>query len=166
VSPFRGGIAVPDFKLLHTRALATLVTWATAAATIGLAAYWLTRVTAPRPVAALPASQEAPRGAGAEAEMARVLGVQAGGLETNLDGIVLTGVFAPHGDRGGFATFRTGKGGAAAVVGQEIAAGVRLERIEPGRVVVATGRGERVLELPKPRLDALAPTPAGAGDPR
>jgi len=164
VNPARGLVGLPQFKLLHTRALATLITWAVAVAAIGLAAYWLTRLVSPRPVAALAASVVAPRGSGAEQDMARVLGVQAGGVESNLDGIILTGVFAPHGGNGGFATFRTGKGGAGATVGQEIVPGLRLERIEPGRVIVATGRGERVLELPKPKLEALGPAGPDAGE--
>jgi hypothetical protein len=155
MNPARLLIGIPELKLFHTSGLAALITWFTAAAALGLLAYWSSILLSPRPVAALHASIEAPRSATAEQDMARIFGVQPGGVTANVDGLVLTGVFAPQGGNGGFATFRTAKGGAGVVVGQEIIPGLRLERVEPMRVVVSSSGQERILDLPKPSLDVL-----------
>ena len=157
----RPHLALPELKLFRTRGLATLLTGFTAIAALVLLAYWTSRLISPRPVAALPASTEAPRSAGSEQDMVRLFGVQAGGLESNVDGLALTGVFAPHDGRGGFATFRTAKGGAGVTIGQEITPGVRLERVEAARVVVSSGGRERILELPAAKIggSGVANTP-------
>jgi len=148
-------IAPPEFKLLHTRGLAAAIVWTSAIAALGLTAYWTGKLVSPAPIAALPSQIEAPRSATAEQDMVRLFGVQAGGVETHLDGITLTGVFAPHGGSGGWATFRTTKGNVGVTVGREIAPGLRLERVEPTQVVIFSGGGERILELPKPKFDQL-----------
>lgn len=147
----RTRIALPPFNLFHTRGLTALLAWTLAACALGLTAYWVNRLVSPRPVAALPVTAQAPRSANAEQDMARVFGVQTGSVEASLDGVALTGVFAPQGGAGGFATFRTAKGGAGVTVGQEIIPGLRLERVEANRVVVSSSGGERVLELPQPK---------------
>ncbi|MDD5366729.1 MAG: hypothetical protein PHR30_15435 [Gallionellaceae bacterium] len=144
------------YSLLHTRGLVTLINWGIALAALLLASYWVSRLLSPGPVAALPSMTEAPRGASSEQEVARVFGIQAAGVDANLDGIVLTGVFAPHDGAGGFATFRTAKGGAGVTIGQEIIPGLRLERVAAGQAVVSSGGRERILNLPKPTLGARA----------
>lgn len=142
-------IRLPALPLFHTRGLTTLLVWTLAACALGLAAYWIDRLVSPRPVAVLPVSLQAPRSATAEQDMARVFGVQGGAVEASLDGVALTGVFAPQYGNGGFATFRTAKGGAGVTVGQEIIPGLRLTRVEAGRVTVSSASGERILELPQ-----------------
>ena len=145
----RTRIALPPFNLFHTRGLTTLLAWTLAVCALGLTAYWTNRLVSPSPVAALPVTVQAPRSATAEQDMARVFGVRTGTVEASLDGVALTGVFAPQGGKGGFATFRTAKGGAGVTVGQDIVPGLRLERVEATRVVVSSGSGERILELPR-----------------
>lgn len=148
-------IAPPEFKLFHTRGLAAAIAWSTGIAALGLTAYWTGELVSPAAIAALPSQTEAPRSATAEQDMVRLFGIQSGAVETHLDGITLTGVFAPRSGSGGFATFRTTKGNVGVTIGQEIAPGLRLERVEPMQVVVSSGGGERILELPKPTFDKL-----------
>ncbi|MFA5081804.1 MAG: hypothetical protein WC474_04560 [Hydrogenophilaceae bacterium] len=144
------------YSLFHTRGLITLINWSIALAALLLAGFWIGRLVSPGPVAALPTMTEAPRGASSEQDVARVFGIQAAGVDANLDGIVLTGVFAPHDGTGGFATFRTAKGGAGVTIGQEIIPGLRLERVAARQAVVSSGGRERILELPKPTPGATA----------
>jgi hypothetical protein len=126
-------------------------------------AYWVQRLIAPRPVAALPVDVEVPRRAEAGSEIAALFGVKAASVDARLDGLVLTGVFAGRGARG-FATFRTARGGASALVGQEVLPGVRLERVEARRVRLSVNGRESFLELPEPRLGEAAPAPDTARD--
>ena len=156
-------IDLSRYRLFHTRGLTTLINWCIAAAALALAGYWISRIVAPSPVAALPGTVEVPRGATSEQDLARVFGLHPEGVDANMDGIVLTGVFAPRSGTGGFATFRTAKGGAGVTVGQEIIPGLRLERVEAGQAVVSSGGHERILELPKLKLGTLDLSPP-AGD--
>ena len=162
---------LPEIKLFRTRNLAALMYWITAVLALGLVVFWSTRLISPRPVAVLPTSIEAPRSASSERDIARIFGIQAGGVAANLDGITLTGVFSPYAGSGGFATFRTAKGGAGVTIGQEIVPGLRLKRLEPGRAVVSSDSGERTLELPKPKMAGLGqpsvekPNPVAKAEP-
>lgn len=162
MNPALRRIDLSGLRLFHTHGLTTLINWTIALAALLLAAYWISRLAAPGPVAALPSTAEAPHSASSEQDVARIFGIQPEGVDANMDGIVLTGVFAPHGGTGGFATFRTTKGGAGVTIGQEIIPGLRLERVEAGRAVVSSGGRERIMELPKPSLGALTGNPQPA----
>lgn len=152
---------LPDFKLFHTRGLAALVTWIAGLIALAMVAYWISRLVSPRPVAMLPVKHEAPRSGTAEQDMARLFGIQPGGVDASLDGIALTGVFANQ-EGGGFATFRATKGSVGVTVGQEIVPGLRLDRVESGRVMITSGGKQRMLELPKPKPDQLGTATAPA----
>ena len=153
----------PNFKLFHTRGLTALVAWTTTLAAVAVTTFWTSRLIAPRPVAVLQVNRMPQAGNASEQDMARIFGVQAAN-DVSLGGIALTGVYAPtNGDsKYGFATFRTARGASGAAVGQEITPGLTLERVEPGRVIVASGGGRRTLELPTSKPSGPAPAPLAA----
>jgi hypothetical protein len=116
-----------------------------------LLGYWLAKLTAPRPVARLPATQNMARAPSTDAAL-RLFGL----VDTAAAGpanISLTGVFATADGRG-FATFRMARGPVAALAGQEVLPGVTLARIGTDHVVLRGASGEQRIELTKRRPEA------------
>jgi hypothetical protein len=131
-----------------------VVGWLLAILAIVLAANWLTRLIAPRPVASLAETRVAAAPLSLE-PIYRIFGVQAGSAPQT-GNIVLTGVFATS-DGKGFATFRLPQGQVAALAGREVMPGVSLLRVEKNQVVLGTAAGEQRLPLIK---DTAAPAVA------
>lgn len=137
----------PDVIGIGSPALlaARLLRLAFIAAGLLLAAVWLTRVSAPRPVAAL-ATSAVPGPAPNTAAALKVFGIGVGtaGLAS---GVELTGIYA-RGDGRGFATFRSPRGALSGVAGDEIEPGVQLARVDADRVVLRVGGADVRLALP------------------
>ncbi len=113
---------------------------------VALLAYWITRISAPRPVAVLPETRtEAPQLS--FDSVYRLFGVDAsaGKVSSNL---TLTGVFANANGRG-FATFRLPQGHASALEGEEVMPGLTLARVAKDHVVLRGAAGEQRLQLTK-----------------
>lgn len=110
-----------------------------------LAAVWLTRLSAPRPVAALPAPMVNTPAPSREAAM-KVFGI--GGNQAALSaGIELTGIYA-GGNRRSFATFRSPQGPASGVAGDQVRPGVLLQEIASDHVILRVDGAEHRLDLP------------------
>ena len=144
------GLRLPDlpkaFALFDTATATRLLGMLVSVAAILLAAWWLTRLAAPRPVANLPSAAVAIPGSSL-ATVSRLFG----GGQVNaqaLEGVQLTGVYI-GGRGGGFATFQTRKGAVSALVGAEISPGVSLVGIEPDRVFVSDHGVRKELPLRK-----------------
>jgi hypothetical protein len=120
-----------------------------------LAAHWITRLTAPRPVARLPESRSVAAPPSLE-PVYRLYGVRAEAAPA-LGNVALTGVFAAGGGQG-FATFRVSGGQASALRGGEVMPGLILLRVAQDHVVLGSDAGEQRLPLTK---DAAAPAVAG-----
>jgi Type II secretion system protein C len=122
------------------------------AAALGLAAmilagWWLTVLTAPRPVAELPAAVLA----APESSTLTVSRLFGGGSVDALQsqavaGLHLTGVFAAS-MGGGFATIHTQRGEVPAFPGDEVAPGVILNKVESDRVIILVSGLQKVLLL-------------------
>lgn len=113
-------------------------------AAVILAAWWLTHLTAPRPVAKLPSSPMAFSDNSAMM-ISRLFGV-AGMRTESIEGLRLTGVYA--GSRGGgFATFNSKKGAISVFVGDEIVPGVVLKMMKNDRVTVLAAGAQKELQL-------------------
>lgn len=123
-----------------------VVGWLVGFLAILLAANWLTRIGAPRPVASLKETRVAATPPSLE-PIYRIFGVQTG-TAAQTGSLVLTGVFASS-DGKGFATFRLPQGQVAAIEGREVMPGVRLLRVERNQVVLGTAAGEQRLPLIK-----------------
>ena len=115
-----------------------------ALAAIVLLGRWLTEITAPRPVAELPATPMLQQQL-ASASVTRLFAVTS--IESPVvEGLELTGVFS--GSRGGgFATLRTREGEVHAFRGDEVAPGVVVKDIAGDRVIVVAAGVERELKL-------------------
>ncbi len=123
-----------------------VVGWLLAILAIVSAATWLTRLSAPRPVASLPESHTAAAPLSLD-PVYRLFGEQAGAAP-QMGNVVLTGVFAAS-DGKGFATFRLPQGQVATLEGREVMPGVSLARVEKDQVVLRTAAGEQRLPLIK-----------------
>lgn len=109
-----------------------------------LVSWWLTVLTAPRPLAKLPSAPTAQ-----PENTLKMVGKLFGVGETrsiSLDGLQLAGVFAGS-SGGGFATFRTRSGAISVFTGGEIEPGVRLKQIEGDRVIILSAGVQRELRL-------------------
>lgn len=115
-----------------------------AVAAVVLAAFWLTRLVAPRPVAVLATSGSGGRAVNQSA-VYKVFGL--GGQAAQSIGMELTGLYR-RADGRGFATFRSPRGPLFGSVGEEIQPGVRLNHVGIDFVVLAAGGTELRLELP------------------
>jgi Type II secretion system protein C len=121
-----------------------------------LAAWWLTQLTAPRPVARLPSTAVVEPENGMQ-KISRIFGV--GETQSRaMEGLLLTGVFAGS-KGGGFATFHTRTGEVSAFTGDEVAPGVTLKQIERDRVILLTAGVQKELLL----SDNSAPVAASSG---
>jgi len=123
-----------------------LLTVAFALAGIILAAWWLTRLTAPRPVAELPSAviAQPESGTGTISRLFATADVKS----EDVEGLQLTGVYA--GTRGGgFATIRTRSGDVHAFPGDEVVPGIVLKHIERDRVILLVSGVEKELMLPE-----------------
>lgn len=133
-----------------------LLTVAFALAGIILAAWWLTRLTAPRPVAELPSAIVA-QPESATGTISRLFAT-ADVKSEDVEGLQLTGVYA--GTRGGgFATIRTRSGDVHAFTGDEVAPGVILKHIERDRVILLASGVEKELMLPETAVPSAEPPP-------
>lgn len=150
---------------LPRRLPAIVASLAMGLAAIWVAAYWLSKIVAPRPVANLPDTRQVERAVGSDLAL-RVFAAsgaaQPGTVPAN---IVLTGVFAGQDGRG-FATFRLPQGAKGALVGQEVVPGVTLARAEKERVVLRASGVEHNLALVKERPTVAAnASPANTATP-
>jgi len=139
-----------------------LLTVAFALAGIILAAWWLTRLTAPRPVAQLPSAviAQPESGTGTISRLFATADVKS----EDVEGLQLTGVYA--GTRGGgFATIRTRSGDVHAFPGDEVAPGVILEHIERDRVIVLVSGVEKELMLPETAVPSAESPPQTVTNP-
>lgn len=124
---------------------------------IALLAYWLTVLTAPRPVAELPAVSAVQDGHGAEG-LVRLFG--SGDVAASYAGdLELVGVFADA-RGGGFAAFNTSKGPVSALAGAEIVPGVVLVRVGRDGVVISRSGARQELALRPAVPPASAPPSA------
>ena len=127
-----------------------------ALAGITLAAWWLTRLTAPRPVAELPSVVMA-QPESATGTISRLFAT-ADVKSEDVEGLQLTGVYA--GTRGGgFATIRTRSGDVHAFPGDEVAPGVVLKHIERDRVILLASGVEKELMLPETAVPSAESPP-------
>jgi len=124
------------------------------------AAGWLTELTAPRPVAKLPATVMAAPDAGMKM-IGRLFGVSQPRSQA-VEGLKLTGIHAGSGG-GGFATFRTRSGEVSVFVGDEIAPGVKLKEIRSDHVIILNTGMQLELRL---REESGAPAFPGPAAPR
>jgi hypothetical protein len=135
-----------------------------ALAGIVLAAWWLTRLTAPRPVAELPSAviAQPESGTGTISRLFAIADVKS----EDVEGLQLTGVYA--GTRGGgFATIRTRSGDVHAFPGDEVAPGVVLKHIERDRVILLASGVEKELMLPEIAVpSAESPSRTASSRPR
>jgi len=121
-----------------------------ALAALMIIAHWISRLTAPGPVAALPV---APMAAGAPSVKSLLRLFGGGERGVRQDEPVLTGVFAHSGGRG-FATFRVGHDSRFAFIGDEIQPGVWLIAIQPDHVIVSErGVERRIMPAKKALMD-------------
>lgn len=134
-----------------------LLRWLFAGSVLMLMALWLTRLTAPRPVAALPTVDTQDMAAGLEPAL-RLFGATAQ-TPAQVGHIELTGVSTSTSGQG-FATFRTREGARFALVGEEIGPGVRLKAVRGDHVIVLMAGVEHRLALPE--KPAAAPALANA----
>jgi hypothetical protein len=142
-------------------AAARLLVLGFAIAAVLLSGRWLTTLTAPRPVAELPATPMLQQQL-ASASVTRLFAA-ASVASPVVEGLQLTGVFS--GSRGGgFATLRTGAGEVHAFRGDEVAPGVVVKDIAGDRVILIAAGVERELKL---AADAggqtAAPSPSPGG---
>lgn len=139
-SPELTGISMPKTYDVALR----LLPYAFILASAILSGWWLTQLTAPRPVGRLPAMPTAPQESGLDA-VAKLFGV--GEARSSVDGeLELVGIFM--GSRGGgFATFNTRKGAISAFQGDEVVPGVQLKRLERDRVLLLSAGTLRELPL-------------------
>jgi hypothetical protein len=136
-----------------------LLTVAFALAGIILAAWWSTRLTAPRPVAELPSAviAQPESGTGTISRLFATADVKS----EDVEGLQLTGVYA--GTRGGgFATIRTRSGDVHAFPGDEVAPGVVLKHIERDRVILLASGVEKELMLPETAIPTAESPPQTA----
>lgn len=116
-----------------------------ALAGFGLVMWWIVRLTAPGPVAALPSVGSAPLPMPAEQALLRLFGGDSSGMRR--DDPVLTGIFAQRGGRS-FITFRDGAESRFVFVGDEIRPGVWVVAIHPDHVLLSERGVERRLTTP------------------
>ena len=129
-------------------------------AAVILAAHWLTELTAPRPVAKLPATAIATQDDSLKM-VGRLFGVSQARSQA-VEGLKLTGVYAGSGG-GGFATFRTRSGEVSVFAGDEIAPGVKLKQIRSDRVIILNTGVPQELRLEEGGEASTAPpAPASA----
>lgn len=133
-------VSVPELYDIALRLLPYVFILASAI----LSGWWLTQLTAPRPVGRLPAMPTAPQESSLDA-IVKLFGV--GEARSSVDGdIQLAGIFM--GSRGGgFATFHTRKGAISAFQGDEVVPGVQLKRLERDRVILLSAGMQRELPL-------------------
>jgi len=132
--------------------LARLLGLAFAVAVIILLAQWLTRLTAPRPVALMVEAAPVATSDNSARSIAKLFGAGESKSEA-FAGLRLTGVFA--GSRGGgFATFHSRSGEQSAFPGDEVSPGVRLTKILGDRVILSSADGQKELTL----RDTITPT--------
>jgi hypothetical protein len=120
---------------------------------IVLAGWWLTELTAPRPVATL-SSVALVHPEASMKTVGKLFGVDDIRPQA-VEGLRLTGVFAGS-KGGGFATFHTRTGEVSAFPGDEVVPGVRLKQIERDRVILTTAAAQRELLLTDIRVPAAA----------
>lgn len=148
-------LPVPVLFDAATRVLGFVI----ALAAILLASRWLTEMTAPRPVARLPAVAQAP-GENGSKSIRRLFGASETQAQAT-DGLFLTGVFAGS-KGGGFAIIRTPKGMVSVFPGDEVVPGIKLKQIEKDRVLLLTPDSTRELLLTAaPEQSASVPVQAG-----
>jgi hypothetical protein len=125
-------------------------------AAIILTGRWLTELTAPRPVAALPTAAMA-QSTSSTGTISQLFG--SGNIESQaLEGLRLTGVFT--GARGGgFATIHTRTGEVPVFSGDEVAPGIILKQIEGNRVILSTAGIEKELKLHDNNVVSAAASP-------
>lgn len=121
-----------------------LVATVFALAALLLAGFWLTQITAPRPVARLPAADMA-QSQNHPVRISQLFGVTQVSPQVT-EGLLLTGVFAVS-RGGGFATFYTRGGALSAFPGDEVAPGVKLEQIQGDRVLLQVAGVQKELRL-------------------
>jgi Type II secretion system protein C len=148
--PFLSGAAMFD-------AATRLIGVAIALGAIILAGWWLTELTAPRPVARLPSATFVQPETSIKT-MARLFGVSEARPQA-VEGLRLTGVFAGS-KGGGFATFHTRSGAVSVFPGDEIVPGVRLKQMERDRVIVLTADTQRELRLGEDGVAVASPREA------
>lgn len=113
-----------------------------------LLAWWLARLTAPRPLAELPAAPTNATVPWVHTAM-RLFGADA--TQQRRDDPLLTGIFALADGRG-FVTYRIGGEVRFAFVGEELRPGLKLTDVRPEFVMLSEGGIERRLSLPTPAL--------------
>jgi|GEM_PF-4284740 len=142
---------------ISTHTLTRLLRVLLALAALALVAVWISRFTAPGPVAALPGAPLAAGTPGVDAVL-RLFGGGDSGVRR--DDPVLTGIFAQRGGRS-FVTFRDGADSRFAFVGDEIRPGVWLTAIQPDHVILSERGVERRLTPPAEPATAAVFIPAG-----
>ena len=130
----------------------------TLVAAVVLASWWMTRLTAPRPVAKLPSTPVA-LSENNLILVSKLFGTGALQAQTQtLEGVKLTGIFAGA-KGGGFAIFRTRAGEISAFAGDEVVPGIKLKEIQDDRVILMSGGVQNELRL----RDANEPIPPTEG---
>lgn len=127
-----------------------------------LSGWWLTHLTAPRPVARMP-TLPATRPDHSPKMLDKLFG-SADHHAKAADGLQLVGVFSGSGG-GGFATFLTPKGAMSVFVGKDVIPGVVLKRIDADRVTLVSAGVERELRLVEPGTHSSAPVVQAAAAP-
>jgi hypothetical protein len=138
-----------------------LLTVAFALAGIILAAWWLTRLTAPRPVAELPSAiiAQPESGTGTISRLFATADVKS----EDIEGLQLTGVYS--GTRGGgFATITTRTGNVHVFPGDEVVPGIVLKHIERDRVILLVSGVEKELMFPETAVPAAESPPQTVPD--
>jgi hypothetical protein len=139
-----------------------LLTAAFALAAVILAAWWLTRLTAPRPVAELASVviAQPESGTGSISRLFATANVQS----PDTEGLQLTGVYA--GTRGGgFATIHTRTSDVHVFPGDEVVPGVVLKQIERDRVILLSSGVEKELMLPETAVPSAESSPKTVTNP-
>lgn len=149
--PSLSGPAVFDYA-------ARLMVIGFALAAVVLLGRWLTEITAPRPVAELPATPMLQQQL-ASASVTRLF-APASVDSPVVEGLQLTGVFS--GSRGGgFATLRTPAGEVHAFRGDEVVPGVVVKDIAGDRVILLAAGVEKELKLAEDGGGEVAAPPPG-----
>jgi hypothetical protein len=126
---------------------------------LGLAAWWLSQLLAPRPLATLPVAANQTRavvGVDAALRLFDPAVTVATADSSLINGVRLTGIYSGPQGRG-FASFQTPAGARGVLPGQEIQSGLVLSRLHPDHVVVLAGHQEIRL--------SLTPTPPSPNKP-